>query len=127
MSNAIAKAIINYKNIREAGVQELVSYEVSQEVKSDKKYDFSNITFKVQIAASKRNLKIKPYNFKGLRQISKLKKASLYRYFYEKTTNYKDAQRFLKEVKKKGYSNAFIVAFNGDKKITISEALRLKK
>jgi len=127
MSNAIAKAIINYKNIREAGVQELVSYEVSQEVKSDKQYDFGDITFKVQIAASKRNLKIKPYNFKGLRQISKLKKASLYRYFYEKTTNYKDAQRFLKEVKKKGYSNAFIVAFNGDKKITISEALRLKK
>ena len=127
MSNAIAKAIINYKNIREAGVQELVSYEVSQEVKSDKKYDFGDITFKVQIAASKRNLKIKPYNFKGLRQISKLKKASLYRYFYEETTNYKDAQRFLKEVKKKGYSNAFIVAFNGDKKITISEALRLKK
>jgi len=33
----------------------------------------------------------------------------------------------LKEVKKKGYSNAFIVAFNGDKKITISEALRLLK
>tara|TARA_B110000881_G_scaffold114492_1_gene100515 strand:- start:1152 stop:2303 length:1152 start_codon:yes stop_codon:yes gene_type:complete len=127
MSNAIAKAIINYKNIREAGVQELVSYEVSQEVKSDKQYDFGDITFKVQIAASKRNLKIKPYNFKGLRQISKLKKASLYRYFYEETTNYKDAQRFLKEVKKKGYSNAFIVAFNGDKKITISEALRLKK
>tara|TARA_B110000037_G_scaffold45530_1_gene55860 strand:+ start:289 stop:1440 length:1152 start_codon:yes stop_codon:yes gene_type:complete len=127
MSNAIAKAIINYKNIREAGVQELVSYEVSQEVKSDKQYDFGDITFKVQIAASKRNLKIKPYNFKGLRQISKLKKASLYRYFYEKTTNYIDAQRFLKEVKKKGYSNAFIVAFNGDKKITISEALRLKK
>ena len=127
MSNAIAKAIINYKNIREAGVQELVSYEVSQEIKPVKKNAFSNITFKVQIAASKRNLKIKPYNFKGLRQISKLKKASLYRYFYEKTTNYKDAQRFLKEVKKKGYSNAFIVAFNGDKKITISEALRLKK
>ena len=127
MSNAIAKAIINYKNIREAGVQELVSYEVSQEIKPVKKNAFSNITFKVQIAASKRNLKIKPYNFKGLRQISKSKKASLYRYFYEKTTNYKDAQRFLKEVKKKGYSNAFIVAFNGDKKITISEALRLKK
>ena len=127
MSNAIAKAIINYKNIREAGVQELVSYEVSQEVKSDKQYDFGDITFKVQIAASKRNIKIKPYNFKGLRQISKLKKASLYRYFYEETTNYKDAQRFLKEVKNKGYSNAFIVAFNGDKKITISDALDLLK
>ena len=127
MSNAIAKAIINYKNIREAGVQELVSYEVSQEIKPVKKNAFSNITFKVQIAASKRNLKTKPYNFKGLRQISKSKKANLYRYFYKKTNNYKDAQRFLKEVKKKGYSNAFIVAFNGDKKITISEALRLKK
>ena len=127
MSNAIAKAIINYKYHREASIQELVTYEISQEIKPVKTNVFSNITFKVQIAASKRNLKTKPYNFKGLRQISKLKKANLYRYFYEKTTNYKAAQRFLKEVKKKGYSNAFIVAFNGDKKITISEALRLLK
>ena len=127
MSNAIAKAIINYKYLREASIQELVTNEISQEIKPVKTNVFSNITFKVQIAASKRNLKTKPYNFKGLRQISKLKKANLYRYFYEKTNNYKDAQRFLKEVKKKGYSNAFIVAFNGDKKITISEALRLLK
>jgi len=127
MSNAIAKAIINYKYLREASIQELVTFEISQEIKPVKTNVFSNITFKVQIAASKRNLKTKPYNFKGLRQISKLKKANLYRYFYEKTTNYKAAQRFLKEVKKKGYSNAFIVAFNGDKKITISEALRLLK
>ena len=127
MSNAIAKAIINYKYLREASIQELVTNEISQEIKPVKTNAFSNITFKVQIAASKRNLKTKPYNFKGLRQISKLKKANLYRYFYEKTTNYKAAQRFLKEVKKKGYSNAFIVAFNGDKKITISEALRLLK
>ena len=127
MSNAIAKAIINYKHLREASIQELVSYGVSEEIKTVKKNAFSNITFRVQIAASKRNLKIKPYNFKGLRQISKLKKANLYRYFFEKTTNYIDAQRFLKEVKNKGYSNAFIVAFNGDKKITISEALRLTK
>ena len=127
MSNAIAKAIINYKYLREASIQELVTNEISQEIKPVKTNVFSNITFKVQIAASKRNLKTKPYNFKGLRQISKLKKANLYRYFYEKTTNYKAAQRFLKEVKKKGYSNAFIVAFNGDKKITISEALRLLK
>ena len=127
MSNAIAKAIINYKQIREASIQELVSYEVSQEIKPVKKNAFSNITFKVQIAASKRNLKTKPYNFKGLRQISKSKKANLYRYFYKKTNNYIDAQRFLKEVKNKGYSNAFIVAFNGDNKITISEALRLLK
>ena len=127
MSNAIAKAIINYQQLREASIQELVSYGVTEEIKTVKKNAFSNITFRVQIAASKRNLKIKPYNFKGLRQISKLKKTNLYRYFYEKTTNYIDAQRFLKEVKNKGYSNAFIVAFNGDKKITISEALRLTK
>ena len=125
MSNAIAKAIINYKHLREASIQELFSYKSSQEIKPAKKKVFSNIIFKVQIAASKKNLKTKPYNFKGLRQISKLKKDNLYRYFYEKTTNYKAAQRFLKEAKKKGYTNAFLVAFNEDKKITISEALRL--
>ena len=54
MSNAIAKAIINYKHLREASIQELVSYEVSQEIKPVKKSAYSNITFKVQIAASKK-------------------------------------------------------------------------
>ncbi|MFQ3340693.1 MAG: N-acetylmuramoyl-L-alanine amidase [Flavobacteriaceae bacterium] len=127
MSNAISKAIINYKNIREAGIQEQVSFLVNQESINKNNIFSNNIKFKVQIAASKKSLKTKPYNFKGLQRISKIKGSKLYRYFYQETTTYEAAQRFLKEAKLKGYSNAFIVAFNGDKKITISEALRLLK
>ena len=86
-----------------------------------------NITFKIQIAASKKNIETKAYNFKGLNSITKEKKGKLYRYFYQQSSNYNQAQKHLKSAKSKGFDNAFIVAFKGGKKITISEALHLLK
>jgi N-acetylmuramoyl-L-alanine amidase len=51
----------------------------------------------------------------------------LYRYFYQSSISYEEAQQHLKIAKNKGYTNAFVVAYNGDKKISISEALELIK
>jgi len=76
-------------------------------------------------SAGKKNIETKPYNFKGLKSVSKVQSSNLYRYFYQQTASYEEAQNHLEEAKSKGFSNAFIVAFDGDKKITISEALRL--
>jgi len=47
--------------------------------------------------------------------------------FIKVLLNYEEAKDHLKIAKNKGYSNAFIVAYDGDKKITISEALELLK
>ena len=59
--------------------------------------------------------------------LCKLKSGKLYRYYYSQSNTYEKAKQRLKQAKRKGYSKAFIVAFDGDKKITISEALRRSK
>ena len=130
MASAISKAIVNYKNFRDASfiAGEVIREEntVKTETLNNDKVDHS-LLFKVQIAASKNKLKLKPYNFKGLKEISRIKSGKLYRYYYSQSNTYEKAKQRLKQAKRKGYSKAFIVAFDGDKKITISEALRISK
>lgn len=127
MATAISKAIKNYKNQREAGVQNQVIAQVNPDPVSQSPQNTLDFVFKVQIAASKNRISTKPYNFNGLSPISREKNGKLYRYFYQSTLNYETAKDYLKTAKRKGYSNAFLVAFDGDKKITISEALQRLK
>jgi len=126
MADAVAKAIVNYKNQREASVQKQITYSDTS-VNDSSSQTESDLVFKIQISASKKNIDTKPYNFKGLKSVTKQKNGKLYRYFYQQSSDYEEAQRYLKTAKSKGFNNAFIVAFNGDKKITISDALRLLK
>ena len=126
IADAVAKAIVNYKNQREASVQKQITYSDTS-VNNSSSQTESDLVFKIQISASKKNIETKPYNFKGLKSVAKQKNGKLYRYFYQQSSDYEEAKRYLKTAKSKGFNNAFIVAFNGDKKITISEALRLLK
>ena len=127
MANAISKAIINYKNLLQAGVQREAITVKNKSSQSDPLRLNPDLIFKVQIAASKNRIAAKGFNFKGLSPISREKSAKLYRYFYESSTSYEEAQQHLKTAKSKGYTNAFVVAYEGNKKISISEALELMK
>ena len=127
MAKAISKAIINYKNLRQAGVQKDAVTIKSVSSQSEPLRLNPDLIFKVQIAASKNRIATKGFNFKGLSPISREKSAKLYRYFYESSSSYKEAQQHLKTAKSKGYTNAFVVAYNGNKKISVSEALELIK
>ena len=126
MANAIAKAIINYKKNRAASfeIDAITSTTIS---KSISKENQSEVYFKIQIAASKKKLDLKPYNFKGLKTLSRSKSGKLYRYYFGNSSTFEKAKKKLKEAKNKGYLKAFIVAFDGEIKISVSEALdRLK-
>ena len=126
MANAIAKAIINYKKNRAASfeIDAITSTTIS---KSISKENQSEVYFKIQIAASKKKLDLKPFNFKGLKNLSRSKSGKLYRYYFGKSSTLEKAKKKLKAAKNKGYSKAFIVAFDGEIKISVSEALdRLK-
>ena len=126
MANAIAKAIINYKKNRAASF-EIDAVTTSTLPKSIVKESQSELYFKIQIAASKKKLDLKPYNFKGLKTLSRSKSGKLYRYYFGKSSTLEKAKKKLKAAKNKGYSKAFIVAFDGEIKISVSEALdRLK-
>ncbi|WP_296313205.1 N-acetylmuramoyl-L-alanine amidase family protein [Winogradskyella sp. UBA3174] len=84
---------------------------------------YKDVTFKVQIAASSKDLAPKSYNFSGLSGITKDKVGKLYKYYYGVTSDYNKVKKMQEEAKSKGYSSSFVVAFKNGKRVPIDEAL----
>ena len=112
IAGSIANAVVKYKEGLSANdilINEVPVAEVKDIV-------VDGAIFKVQIAASSKSVDPKPYNFKGLRGISRSKEGKLYKYYYGDTSNYTEIERMLREARAKGYKTAYIVAFkNGIK------------
>ncbi len=151
LAEAIANAIISYRNeffgdgiipikelkpskrsiakpIKDTLNQEKIK--VSVEAKEIKKVDpikeiQSSLIYKVQIGVSPKKVALEAKNFKGLEPISKLDLKKSYIYMYGETADYEAAKLLLKEAKSKGYSSAFLVAFNNGLKISLQDALKL--
>ena len=121
MAKTISEAIKNYFYNLEDTLTDNLNFNTD---KSKSKLNDNKITFKVQIAASQNYLSTKSYNFKGLKFISREKNGKVYRYYYGKTTKYKDALSLKKKAKRKGFKNAFVVAFKSGKKISIKDAIK---
>lgn len=82
------------------------------------------VIFRVQIAASSKNIALNAANFNGLNNMSMHKEDGLNKYFYNETTDYNHARKALEVAKNKGYTSAFLVAYKNGKKISIQEAIR---
>ncbi len=127
MAKAIAVAVTEYKNNLRSNDGQIIPVNEELSVKANESVAdrvYKDITFKVQLAASKRKLDTKPYNFKGLNDISRNKEGSLYKYYSGATSNYSEIQRKLKEAKAKGYTSAFIVSFKKNNiKVPLSQVL----
>lgn len=87
----------------------------------------TSVVYKVQISSSPRKLPSKPFNFKGLSPISTEKIGKLYCYFYGNAKTHKEAQNLLKNARKKGYKDAYIVAYSNGKKVSVEEAKKQEK
>lgn len=122
MSTAIKDAILLYKRNLDQNVGEFVQINNDSKVQSEFIYD--DITFKVQIAASSRKLETKPYNFKGLQNISREVSGSVFKYFYGSTSNYNKIKVLQSEAKEKGFNSCFIVPYKNGKRISLTEALK---
>ncbi|MGB2153747.1 MAG: N-acetylmuramoyl-L-alanine amidase family protein [Flavobacteriaceae bacterium] len=132
MSKAIAKAIIDYRNSLNLSINSSTSIVNKQNTEKDKeiieptvdsKENSSQVTFKIQIAASSNFLETKSNNFKNLSPISREKEGSLYRYFFGETNSYPKAKKLKTKAIRKGYEYAFIVAFRENKKIKLSTVI----
>lgn len=127
IAKAIKDAIVDFKNELDQNVGSQLSIN-KNETTVDEEEDVTpriikDVTFKVQIAASSKELEAKSYNFKGHADISRKKVGNLYKYYSGKTSDYnKIKQLHLKA--KKDYSGAFIVAFKDGKRISMTEALK---
>lgn len=123
MSSAITKAILEYKKSVTIAPDTPIAIQ-EQEPSEQLKLEYPGVTFKVQIAASSRKLALKPYNFKGLDAISRIKEGKLYKYYNGSTQNYTTAQQLEAQAKAKGYDSCFIVAFKNETKVPLSEVLK---
>ena len=104
ISNSIYDAIERYKKA--------INYSENPIVKSN---NTNELIYKVQIAAGKRRLELKSYNFKGLKNISRIKDGSFYKYFYSSSSSIDDIKKKKKYAKLNGYPNAYIVGFKNGK------------
>lgn len=84
------------------------------------------IVFKVQISASPSDLEPTAVDFKGLYPIFKEPAGKLFKYYFAQEKKYDVIQKRLEEAKKKGFESAFVVAYKDGKKISVSEATKIK-
>jgi N-acetylmuramoyl-L-alanine amidase len=129
MSRAIARAIMEYKSSLDGTLfTGLVMDSNTNEttISPTKISNSSAITFRIQIAASTKKRALKPYNFRGLSNISRIKTGSLYRYYYGSFSSYKVAKRAIPKLTKKGYKGAYIKGFDGDKEVSITHEMKSK-
>ncbi|NNE32074.1 MAG: N-acetylmuramoyl-L-alanine amidase [Winogradskyella sp.] len=126
MATAIKDAILSYKKEIDLNVgSSLLNVNPKvEEVLEDIPLVYEDITFKIQIAASSRNLEPKPYNFNGLTNLSKEKVGSLYKYYFGSTSDFNKAKQLQAEAKAKGYTSSFVVAYKDGKQIDVSKALK---
>jgi N-acetylmuramoyl-L-alanine amidase len=78
------------------------------------------LTYYIQIAASKKKMNAK--SFKNVTNVVEKYYNGNYIYLTSITTSVETAKKSLDNIKKKGYKDAFIVAFSGDKRLTLKEA-----
>lgn len=80
------------------------------------------VFFSVQIKSSPTQLKTDPASFKGIKGVEMYRHEGLYKYRVGKETNLDRAFEILDDVKKKGYKDAFVIAFQGVERITVIKA-----
>ena len=111
MADAIASAVIDYKN---DFFQNLSTTNLSNDLNESK------ISYRIQIAASAKLLELKPYNFRGLKSVDVVKEGNLYKYLYGKHSTLEDAKKSLNDAKKSGYQSSFIVKFEDNRVMSLN-------
>jgi len=136
IAKAIAEAILSYKNeYFGSGASEIIEARPARDTSTPKKTKVvetpaaaknapKGISFKVQLIASIKKTPLEPKNFKGLKNVTMLYENNIYKYFYQETSSYDTAKKYLEEAKDKGYGAAYLVATKDGEKISIQDAIK---
>ncbi|WBX74457.1 hypothetical protein PG913_04480 [Tenacibaculum pacificus] len=68
--------------------------------------------------------KLSKNSFKGLKDIESMFIGGYYKYYYGSSSSFLKVKKSLTKARKTGYKDAWVVAFKGDKRISIKEALK---
>ena len=118
ITKSIVNSIIEYKKNIDKGSDNNILKAVNN---NDEIYE--NIIFKVQISASSKKLPLKPYNFKGLTDLSIEQNGKLYRYFTGNTNNYEHIRRTKESAINKGFTDCVIVAYKNGVNVSLSSVI----
>nr|WP_198999543.1 N-acetylmuramoyl-L-alanine amidase [Flavobacterium sp. ASV13] len=136
IAKAIAEAILSYKNeYFGSGASEIIEAKPAKDTSTPKKTKVvetaavaknapKGVFFKVQLIASIKKTPLEPKNFKGLKNVTMLYENNIYKYFYQETSSYDTAKKYLEEAKDKGYGAAYLVATKDGEKISIQDAIK---
>jgi len=86
-----------------------------------------SIVFKVQIITSKSAIRLTSENFNGIKNVKRYVGGSLYKYTVGETSDLENVIALQIEMQKKGFKDAFVVAFEAGKRISLKEAKKLLK
>ncbi len=89
-------------------------------------FDPDGIRFMVQFMALPEKIALTDKRFKSIPKVNRYYEGNLWKYTAGSESNLQSAKEILKEVQTK-YPDAFIIAFKGDQKISVSEAVKLQK
>ena len=87
----------------------------------------SKAYYKVQFFTSPTKLAITNEKFKNISDVSFYEQSGMYKYISGSFTNIEEAANHQKLIREKGFTDAFLVAFQNDKRITITEAKHINK
>ena len=85
----------------------------------------SSVFYSVQVKSSPKKLNTDASSFNGLKGVKMYRHEGLYKYCVGEEPTVEKALELLGRVKKKGFRDAFVIAFNGQERITISQAKKL--
>jgi N-acetylmuramoyl-L-alanine amidase len=126
MALSIYNALVEYKNYVE-GTQKPFLQDNKNELivhKNETNEVSNNIHFRIQFFISKDNLNVTDKKFAAISEVKKYNENGIWKFTSGNFKTLDEAQAGLPAVKK-SYSDAFIVAFNNEQRITISEAQEL--
>lgn len=98
-----------------------------ENVATDSDTKNQKIIFKVQIISSSTRLATNSAQFKGLKNVWEYKDGGLYKYTVGNKKDLKSASASQSELRRKGFTGAFVVTFKNGERISVKEALKLLK
>jgi N-acetylmuramoyl-L-alanine amidase len=119
---------VNIKpNLKNENIGEKVDVEKNNTNKnsSNDSINSANVFFSVQIVTSPVPLKPDSKKFKGVNNIKEYKDNNSFKYVVGNEKSIKEILKIQKDLINKGFKDAFIIAFNGNNRISIEEAKKI--
>jgi len=126
MASAVYRAFKEYKaeyESLEAASPIVASSENDDDPKETVTQNY--VVYKVQIVTASKPVSLQSSNFKGLKNVQEYMSNGMYKYTVGNEETLEEAQEVQKAVREKGYGGAFLVAFKGDQRISLQEAMEL--